>query len=243
VNLGPIYGTVRIAGMTVEEATETIRRQLLATLTQPEVSVQLAQASGMQPVAGTYLVAPDGTINLRQYGTVPVAGRTLAEARLAIERQLSRFLDSPEISLDVVGYNSKVYYVITDGGGIGDNVVRIPVTGNETVLDAISQVQGLSPLSSKQIWISRPAPAGAACGQILPVDWDAIVRDGHTATNYQILPGDRIFVQADRFHALTNALNRIAMPMERVFGVAGLGASTIRSFQNFGVRRGTTTVY
>mgnify|MGYP000105678810 CR=1 FL=1 len=31
---------------------------------------------------------------------------------------------------DVVGYNSKVFYVITDGAGMGDNVRRLPITGS-----------------------------------------------------------------------------------------------------------------
>ena len=45
--------------------------------------MQLARVSGAQPVTGQYLVGPDGTINLRQYGVVHVAGKTVTEARLA----------------------------------------------------------------------------------------------------------------------------------------------------------------
>ena len=59
--------------------------------------------------------------------------------------------------MDVVAYNSKVYYIITQGAGLGDSVRRLPVTGNETVLDAISQIGGLSQVSSKNIWIARPS--------------------------------------------------------------------------------------
>ena len=76
--------------------------------------------------------------------------------------------------MDVVAYNSKVYYVITQGAGLGDNVRRFPVTGNEPVLDAISQINGLSQLSSTHIWIARPAPGNFNCEQIMPVDWVAI---------------------------------------------------------------------
>ena len=76
----------------------------------------------------------------------------------------------------MVAYNSKVYYVITQGAGLGDNVRRLPITGNETVLDAISQVNGLSQVSSKKIWIARPAPHDFGCQQILPIEWDAITQ-------------------------------------------------------------------
>jgi len=234
IELGAPYGKVRIVGMTVDEAKQAITDHLRAVLKFPEVSMQLAQASAIQPVTGTYLVGPDGTINLRRYGTVRVAGMTLVEAKLAIERHLDQYLDSPEVSLDVSGYNSKVYYIITQGAGQGDNVVRVPITGSETVLDAISQVRGLSQLSSTDIWIARPAPAQFGCEQILPVDWDAITRGGMTATNYQVLPGDRVYIAEDEAMAWTNFIGKVTGPLERVIGLAGLGASTVRNFQSLG---------
>jgi polysaccharide export outer membrane protein len=239
VSLGPAYGTVRVTGMTIEEAQRAIKAKLMNLLREPEVSVQLARASGMQPVTGPYLVGQDGVVNLRQYGTVYVAGKTLTEAKLALEQHLRAFVDSPEVSVDIAAYNSKVYYIITEGGGQGDNVVRLPVTGNETVLDAISQIQGLSQLSSKSIWIARPSPAGFGCEQILPVDWDAITRGGMTATNYQLMPGDRVFIEADPMIALTTTVSKMIGPFERLLGFSSLTFSTVRSAQLLGTRRTT----
>ena len=234
INLGPAYGTVRVAGMTVEEAKAAVTNQLMNTLREPQVSVQLARTGGTQQISGIYLVAPDGTINMKQYGAVPVAGKTMLEARLAIQRQLSQFFDSPEVAVDMAGYNSKVYYIITEGAGMGDNVVRVPVTGNETLLDAISQVGGLSQLSSKKIHIARPAPGNSGCEQILPVDWVAISRGGVTSTNYQLFPGDRVFITEEPIVASTNFLARLTAPVERLFGITGLGISTVRQSQIMG---------
>ena len=107
---------------------------------------------------------------------VPIAGKTVTEARIAIENHLKQFLDSPQVAVDVVAYNSKVYYVITQGAGLGDSVRRVPVTGNDTVLDAIGQINGLSQVSSKKMWIARPAPHQFGCQQILPIDWDGIAQ-------------------------------------------------------------------
>jgi polysaccharide export outer membrane protein len=230
VDLGPGYGSVRVAGMTIPQARDAIDAHLRKVLKMPEVSLQLARAASVQAVSGNYLVASDGTINLRQYGLVRVSGMTLAEARAAIERQLSVFFDSPKVSLDVVAYNSKVYYIITEGAGMGDNIVRVPVTGNETVLDALGQVRGLSQLSSKKIWIARPAPYEFQCEQILPVDYEAVTRGASVATNYQIMPGDRLFIAEDRNMALANFLGKVISPFERVAGFAGLTASTIRNY-------------
>lgn len=234
INLGPAYGKLRVVGMTVDQVQQVIQQQLQQVLVQPEVSVQLARTAGTQPISGTYLVAPDGTINLRQYGAVHLAGKTVAEARVAIQEHLAQYFDNPEVSIEVVGYNSKVYYIITEGAALGDNVVRVPVTGNETVLDAVAMIGGLSQLSSKRIWIARPAPGGFGLEQVLPVDWDAITRGASAATNYQVLPGDRIFIAEDRLVAFTNFTAKLIAPVERILGVATLGSSSARSFQTLG---------
>ena len=78
-------------------------------------------------------------------------------------------------------------------------MARFPITGNETVLDALSQVNGLTRANSKRIWIARPSPVGMNCEQILPVNYFDIVRGGSTATNYQLLPGDRLYLEGDHF--------------------------------------------
>jgi len=124
--------------------------------------------------------------------------------------------------------------VITAGAGLGDNIRRIPVTGNETVLDAVSYVGGLSQVSSKQVWIARPAPGGFGCEQILPVEWDAITQGGSAATNYQLMPGDRLYIAEDRLLAANNFIGKVISPIERLFGVTSLGASTIRGLQTLG---------
>lgn len=233
VSLGPSYGSVKIAGLSIDEAIDAIQRHLSNLLNQTEVSLSLLQPSGQQQIAGEHLVGPDGTINLGIYGAVYVAGMTIEQTRHAIEQQLSQYFNDPQVSVDVFAYNSKVFYIITEGAGFGDQVLRVPVTGNETVLDAISQVGGLSRLSSTNIWISRPSPNCSGCDQIIPVDWDAITRGANTCTNYQILPGDRVFIAEDGMVALDGLISRMLNPVERLFGFTLLGAQTIQSLQRF----------
>ena len=230
LDLGPSYGKVMVGGQSLEEAQDAVFRHLKRILREPQVSLTLAQAAGQQQIAGEHLVGPDGTINLGTYGTVYVTGMTLAEAKEAIEAQLSKFLDAPLVSVDVFSYNSKVYYVITEGAGFGDNVARFPVTGNETVLDAIAGINGLSRLSSKDIWIARPAPSGVGCDQVLPVDIEAIMKGGSTATNYQLLPGDRVFIAQDPWIAFDSIIDKVIGPFERVFGFSLLGVQTVQTF-------------
>jgi polysaccharide export outer membrane protein len=232
INLGFSYGTVQVAGLTLQQVEEVIRRQLSRVLKEPQVAVGLAQYRAVQQVRGEHLVRQDGTISLGSYGCVYVTGLTIPQAKCAIERHLSEYLLSPEISLDVFAYNSKVYYIITDGGGFGEQVYRLPITGNETVLDAISSVQGLPAVASKRyIWVARPAPCDHECLQILPVDWRAITEGGSTCSNYQIFPGDRIFIRADPLIALNNTIAKIIAPIEQLFGITLLGEATVQSFR------------
>ncbi|MCI0638628.1 MAG: polysaccharide biosynthesis/export family protein [Gemmataceae bacterium] len=236
VNLGFSYGAVRVTGLTLDQIQQSIRAHLANILRNPQVTVSLAQFRGLQQIRGEHLVRPDGTISMGTYGAVYVAGMTLGQVKCVIEKHLSEYLLNPQVSVDVFAYNSKVYYVILDGGGFGQQVIRLPVTGNETVLDAISQLQGLAPVSSKRrIWLARPAPAHLGCNQVLPVDWQAIVMGGSTATNYQIFPGDRVYVAADRLIAFDNMLSKILAPVERVLGVTLLGSSAVNSITNSGL--------
>jgi polysaccharide export outer membrane protein len=232
VNLGFSYGAVRVVGMTIEEAKVALENHLKTILRAPKVVVSLAQSRGLQQIRGEHLVRPDGTVGLGTYGSVYVAGMSLPDAKAAIEEHLKQFLAKPEITLDVFAYNSKVFYVIFDGAGFGQQITRLPVTGNETVLDAISQLSGLPATSSKRrIWVARPAPADADFHQVLPVNWNAIVRGGDTSTNYQLLPGDRLYVSSDRWILFDNALAKFTAPFERMFGFTLLGNSTIRVLQ------------
>ncbi len=97
IDLGPAYGRVNVANMTLDEASEAVTRQLSRILRQPQVSLTLAQSAGQQQIQGEHLLAQDGRINLGTYGSVYIAGMTVDEARHAIEQHLSKFLDEPRV--------------------------------------------------------------------------------------------------------------------------------------------------
>ena len=174
-------------------------------------------------------------MSLGIYGSVSVAGKTLDETKVHLERHLAAHIYRPEINVDVLAYNSKIYYVITDGAGAGEQVFRFPCTGNETILDAVSQINGLPTVASKKhIWIARPAPPELGRDQVLQVDWDGIVRRGQTTTNFQVLPGDRIYVRADHLVTFDTFVAKVTAPWERILGFTLLGNGTVRALQGAG---------
>lgn len=156
------------------------------------LTVELLKGLPDRPLVGERLVRQDGTVNLGFYGVVDVAGLTIEQARERVEKYLSQFMCNPKVNLDVYSYNSKGIYVVADGAGCGNQTVRLPFTGNETVLDAIAQIGGLPPVATKQkIWVVRPG-----CG-VMPVDWNGIVKKGDTSTNYALQAKDTIYIDSD----------------------------------------------
>ena len=85
------------------------------------------------------------------------------------------------------------------------------------------------------MWIARPAPNGVGCEQILPVAWGDITKGASTATNYQIMPGDRLFIAKDELTALNVVVNKVLAPFERVFGFISLGTSMANRIARFGL--------
>lgn len=161
-----------------------------------EVTVN-KEALPQQPITGAYLVRPDGTVSLGVWGNVAVAGLTIPEATEAVRAVVMKHVvvqgresksDDVLVSLEVASFNSKRYYVIVLGKN-GDEVQAFPCTGNETVLDALAGLKGANALlGGAEIRIERD-------GKSLMVDWNGIVQNGDTKTNYQIEPGDRLFVK------------------------------------------------
>lgn len=138
-------------------------------------------------------IFPDGTIDLGTYGRPVVAGKTLPQ----IEAELRQIISTKEtlkepvrITVRLIGRASKVYYVLGEVNAPG----AFPINGRETVLDGIIAAGGISRKASEQnIVLSRPTPPDG-CRVVYPVCYSSIVQLGDTSTNYQLQPGDRIYV-------------------------------------------------
>ena len=85
-----------------------------------------------------------------------LVGMTLEQAGLPSKNHLSSRFDRPEVAVDVFGYNSKVFYVVIQGRFRRPDL-QLPVKGNETVLDALSQfVRSSAAAQSTRMWVARP---------------------------------------------------------------------------------------
>ena len=86
------------------------------------------------------------------------------------------------------------YTVHVRGLTAPEQTIRQIFTGSETVHDAVATLPRPADAADMDLWIARRSKGNAV--QILRIDWIAITQHGETKTNYQILDGDRLFVQA-----------------------------------------------
>jgi polysaccharide biosynthesis/export protein len=138
-------------------------------------------------------IMPDGTIDLGEYGRIVVAGLTIEQVESLVHSTVQAIEKDEQLKPINVRLNvaeSAVYYVLGEVNAPGS----YPLIGRETVLDGLMAAGGLSDRASDcEIILSRPTPP-SSCRVVLPVCYDRIVQLGDTTTNYQLRPGDRIYV-------------------------------------------------
>jgi protein involved in polysaccharide export with SLBB domain len=165
------------------------------------------------------VVLADGTVDLGPYGRVIVAGNDLEQTERMIEQQIAYQLqqqrlgckefadqedrdaiESPLLpaNCDAIAVNVRMldpvhrYYVLGEVNAPGS----YSLSGFETVLDAIVTAGGLTSSANPcKILLARPTDP-CECRVTLPVCYREIVQMGNSASNYQIQPGDRVFVSS-----------------------------------------------
>ncbi len=136
-------------------------------------------------------VLPDGTIELGRFGRLIVAGRTLEQIETDVAAAVHGIeKEGGAVNVRLVDPQSAVYYVLGEVNSPGS----YPFIGRETVLDAILAAGGLTDKASACNIILSPPSTPCGCRTVIPICYKNIVQQGDTTTNYQVMPGDRIFV-------------------------------------------------
>ncbi|RIK81382.1 MAG: hypothetical protein DCC68_08740 [Planctomycetota bacterium] len=112
--IGGDFGIVKIAGLTVSEAREVVRKQVRTTSPNARTSFDLDLSLIENNLVKGYCIGGDGQIQLGRYGNVDVVDCPLAEARTRIEARLKEHFGDAEVQLDA-----------RPSGKIGDSGVRV----------------------------------------------------------------------------------------------------------------------
>jgi polysaccharide export outer membrane protein len=153
--------------------------------------VQPANLDSPVHLPGDQTVLPDGRIELGPYGRMMVVNKTPEEIEREVQTLIEQQTPNPgKITVRLVGRQSKIFYVLGEVNSPG----AYPLVGRETVLDAIIAAGGLTDAADRGgITFTRPTMPDD-CRVVLPVCYSEIVQIGDTSTNYQVGPGDRIYV-------------------------------------------------
>jgi protein involved in polysaccharide export with SLBB domain len=176
----------------LQKSPPSLARELNKQLLAPYI-VEPGDVLLVKPVeVGEQRVLADGTINLGRFGVVVVANKTLPEIEVLVRGAVygKDVKETEPVSVRLAASHSKVYYVLGEVNAPG----IYPLTGRETALDGIATACGPTCRAAKcRMILSRPS-APDCCRIVVPICYDEIVQQGDTTTNYQLMPGDRIFV-------------------------------------------------
>lgn len=137
----------------------------------------------------TQRIQPDGKINMRLLGEVKVAGMTAKEIAAKLEVLLSKYYVDPKVSVRVLNYASKKYYVCGQVSAPGPK----PYTGHDTLLDAVLK-SGITFLSwTSRVKVIRPAHDDTPVRN-LEVNVDDMIKKGTWTQNVLLEPDDVVYV-------------------------------------------------
>ena len=200
------FGGIAVPGMTsvepkLEEDYYAIQEELKALhvvnpipyVIQPGDSFTMSVYNQVS-LSSTFIIAPDGTASLPLVGIIKLSGLNLEDATNLIEKQLTKYLRTPIVSLAPQGVSG--YYFTIAGRVVKPGNYTVSL-GQTKLLDAIALSGGfergifhndtveLADLDNA--YIKRD-------GRRLPVDFNKLVYEGDDLHNIPVLNGDYIYV-------------------------------------------------
>lgn len=141
----------------------------------------------------TLTVGPDGKIYYHLLRGVDVSGLTLRQARERLEKELAEFVREPQLSVNLRDIQSKHVWLM---GRVGQPGIY-PLTAPTTLIEAMTLAGGTSQ-SDSLVTTEELADLRHSFvlrgGELLPVDFQRLLRDGDMRHNIYLRPDDFVFV-------------------------------------------------
>ena len=153
----------------------------------PGDKLELTIFNGAKEIRATYSLDGSGQMEVQFIGSVAAGGKTIRAVQEEIQTRLADgYLNSPVVSLTVVEINSlkcSVFGQVIHNGSI-------KFTPGMTIVEAIAQSGGFSPLARKNMVQVTRSLEGKKSTYNIPVE---LIAEGKRP-NFQMMPGDAVFV-------------------------------------------------
>jgi polysaccharide biosynthesis/export protein len=175
--------------LSIAHQAEVIEGYRVACPDEIEIKVE-----GRDDVNQRQVVAPDGCIDLGRYGRFRVEGLTLRTIARTVADRLGTA--PAAVQARVVDFDSR--YLILIGEVVGRHRT-IPYRGEETVMEVLQRVGGITPgAEPTEVYVVRSHLGDIDRPEVFHVDLQDIVLKGKSETNIRVLPYDQIFVGETR---------------------------------------------
>lgn len=156
---------------------------------EPPDTIQIESPTAAEIDQEIQRIRSDGKISLRLIGEVQVSGMTPEEVAAKLEELLSRYYESPEVTVRVATFESKNVYVFGQVMSRGPQ----PFTGRDTLMDVISRAEPNFLAWGGQVKVIRPSANPDERHEII-VDVDKMLESGDMTNNFLLQEGDIVFV-------------------------------------------------
>ena len=175
---------------------------------------------GHEDLNVTTRVSPDGSVGMLFLGQVDVAGRTITEARDAIEKGLEPYVKHPVVGVTVLEVDSET--VTLSGACAKPGLYNI--SSSTRLADAYAQAGGTAVRLFHGITVdvaNLELSLLIRDGKIVPVDFRRAIENGDPLENVLLRKSDYIFI-AQRLEASVTVCGEITSPQKRLYE-AGMG--------------------
>jgi len=165
--------------------------------------------------SGIHPINLEGKIQLKLLNDVDVTGLTKSELEQKLSKLISTYVNNPEVSVTILEYRSKVYYVIGEVAAPGRFYMRSETT---TVRDAIVSA-GLPLFSAamRKCVVISPAEDGKVTKR--KVNVYAILYGGDLRKNLVMRPNDTLYIPSTVMAKAFRVIAPVAAPVGSAAGI------------------------
>ncbi len=167
--------------------------------------------------SGRFRIGPKGNIQYSFVGDVKAEGLNKDELKEELYKKLTKFVKNPELTVSIIGYNSKFVYILGEVGRPG----KYPMRGDVISLrDAIVGAGLVTPNALlKKVLIIK---SDLESPQTKKINLYEILYKGKMKNNIDLVNSDIVVVPCSLYGKVTKGLSRILTPVSQVRSVVPL---------------------